>query len=123
MSTRPFQEPHSVVTNSDMSASIISDVTILKQKTGAGYDIAWTGAPVGSFSVQISNTYSLDAGGNVSNAGSWTPVLLVGSVLPSGSPDNGYINLAGLEAYAVRLVYTRTSGTGTLNAVICSKVQ
>lgn len=106
-----------------MATSLTSEVTILKQKTGAGYDISWTGAPVGVFSVQLSNTYALDSQGNVSNAGHWTDVTLTGTVAPAGSADNGFINLAGLEAYAVRLVYTRTSGTGTLNATICGKVQ
>jgi len=123
MSTRPFNEPHSVIINGNMATSLTSEVTILKQKTGAGYDISWTGSPVGTFSVEISNTYSVDAMGNVSNAGKWTAVTLTGSVAPAGSADNGFINLAGLEAYAIRLVYTRTSGTGTVNAVFCGKVQ
>lgn len=125
MSDRPYIKPQPVITNVSMAASITSAVTILAQKTGAGYDIAWTGAPVGSFSVQISNTVVLNGDGSISSAspGTWTSVTLSGAVNPSGSADNGFINLAGLEAYAVRLVYTRSSGTGVLNATICSKVQ
>lgn len=123
MSDRPYLKPAVVVNNGDMSASITSSPTILAQKNGCGYDVQWTGAPVGTFSVQLSNTYSIDAEGNVSNPGAWASVTLSNSITAAGSPDNAFINLAGLEAYAVRLVYTRTSGTGTLNAVICGKVQ
>lgn len=106
-----------------MSSSITSAVTILAQKSGAGYDIAWSGTPTGTFSVQISNTYSINAKGAVLNAGSWTPVTLSTSIAAAGSPDNAFINLAGLECYAVKLVYTVGSSTGVLNATICSKVQ
>lgn len=123
MSDRPFMKPHPVLTASSMATSLTSEVTILNQKSGAGYDLNWTGAPVGSFSVEISNTVTLDAEGNVDVPGSWTPVTLTTNITASGSPDNAFINLAGLECYAVRLVFTRTSGTGTLNAVICGKVQ
>lgn len=123
MSDRPYNEPHSVITTGDMSTSLTSEVTVLKQKTGAGYDIKWTGAPVGNFDVEISNTYSKDAAGNTKDPGNWTPVTLSAPIAATGVPDNAFINLAGLEAYAVRLVYTRTGGAGTLDAVICGKVQ
>lgn len=123
MSDRPYLKPAPVVVNGDMSSSITSAPTILSQKTGAGYDFSWTGSPTGMFSVEISNTYSLNSDGSVHNAGSWTPVTLSASITAVGSPDNAFINLAGLEAYAIRLVYSATSGSGTLNAVICSKVQ
>lgn len=123
MSDRPFMKPHSVLTAASMATSLTSEVTILNQKSGAGYDLKWTGAPVGTFSVEISNTVTLDAEGNVNSPGAWTPVTLSSPITASGSPDNAFINLAGLECYACRLVYTRTSGTGTLDAVICGKVQ
>lgn len=106
-----------------MSEDVISAPTILAQKTGAGYDFIWTGTPTGTFSVEISNTYAINANGSVYNAGDWTPVALSSPITAAGSGDNAFINLAGVEAYAIRLVYTSTSGTGTLNAVICSKVQ
>lgn len=123
MSTRPFNEPHSVITSGDMSASIISQVTILKQKSGASYDISWTGSPTGTFSVEMSNTVVLNPDGSAAVAGNWTAVTLSAPITASGSPDNALINLAGLEANAIRLHYTRTSGSGTLNATLVAKVQ
>ncbi len=123
MSTRPILKPFPVFTNASMADDLTSPATIISNLSGVGYDIIWTGDAVGTFSVEVSNTYSIDAMGNVQNAGNWTAVTLSGSVAPAGSADNGFINLAGLEAYAVRLVYTSTSGTGTLNATIAGKVQ
>lgn len=123
MSSRPVIPPHSVATNVSMGSSLTSDVTIITNLTGVGYDLNWTGAPVGTFSVEISNTYSLNYDGSVRNAGNWTPVTLSSPITAAGSADNAFINMAGLECYAIRLRYTRTSGTGTLNAVIVSKVQ
>ena len=123
MSDRPFQKPFPVIVNASMAQTITSLPTILNQKSGAGYDISWTGTPTGTFSVEISNTYTVDSEGNTSNPGKWTPVTLSTSITASGSPDNAFINLAGLECYAMRLVYTFTSGSGVLNAVVCSKVQ
>lgn len=123
MSTRNNLKPFPVITDASMGASVTSLPTIINYVTGVGYDIRWTGTPVGTFSVQISNTYSVDAMGNPANPGSWTPVTLSAPIVAAGIADNAFINLAGLEAYAIRLVYTRTSGTGILNAEICGKVQ
>lgn len=124
MSSRPFLKPFSVVANGDMSqASVTSAPTIINYVSGVSYDITWTGTPTGSFSVQVSNTYSENPDGSVRNAGNWANVIISPAVNAAGSDDNAIINLAGLETYAVRLVYTRSSGSGTLNAVICGKVQ
>jgi len=123
MSDRPIIKPQPVIVNGDMSSSITSTPTILAQKSGASYDVSWTGSPTGTFSVEMSNTYSLNAEGAVLNAGNWTAVTLSSPITASGSPDNALINLAGLEAYAIRLKYTRTSGSGTLNATVVAKVQ
>lgn len=123
MSTRPILKPFSIFTSASMATSLTSPATIITNLSGVGYDISWSGAPVGTFSVQVSNTYAINADGSVANAGSWTTLTLSGTVAPAGTTDNGFINIAGIEAYAIRLVYTRTSGTGTLNATISGKVQ
>jgi len=123
MSTRPNLRPFSVITNGDMSGNITSKVTIIDNKTIIGYDISWTGtAPVGTMSVQVSNSYSENADGSVRNAGNWTTLTLSAPTPVSGATGNGFIDVDLTGGYAIRLVYTRTSGTGTMNAVICAKV-
>ncbi len=123
MSSRPQAAPFSVITNGDMSANITSKVTIVQKLSMISYDVSWAGsAPVGTMVVQVSNTYTENADGTVKNAGSWTTMPL--SVVPSvsGSSGNGFIDIDVTAAYAIRLVYSRVSGTGTMNATITAKV-
>lgn len=123
MASRPIFSPYLVINNGDMSASIISAVTVIQNLSMLSYDVSWTGtAPVGTMSVQVSNSYSQNADGSVKNPGNWTTLTLSSPTPVSGSTGNGFIDVDALGAYAVRLVYTRVSGTGVMNAVINGKV-
>lgn len=123
MSARPYQKPHKVINAVSMAASITSEVTIIDNKTIIGYDVSWSGStPVGTMSVQVSNSYSLDPDGSVRDSGSWTTLTLSSSTAVSGNTGNGFIDIDITGAYAIRLVYTRVSGTGTMNAYVTSKV-
>lgn len=122
MSSRPILSPFSVITSASMTGNVTSAVTVIQNITKPGYDISWIGTPVGTFSVQVSNTYSQNADGTVANAGTWTPLTLSAVPAAAGSAGNGFIDLASISAYAIRLVYTAGSSTGTLNATICGKV-
>lgn len=129
MSSRPLFGPHKVITNGDMSANITSSVSIIANVSMIGYSYSWAGtSPVGAISVQVSNDYATNAAGAVSNAGTWNTVYfnyqgsLVSSVPVTGSTGNGFIDIDEMSAYAIRTVYTFTSGTGTLQATVTGKV-
>ena len=122
MSSRPQFNPYPVISSASMTGNVTSKVTVIQKLSQIGYDISWTGTPVGTFSVQISNTYSQNAAGAVTNAGTWTTLTLSNSPAASGSAGSGYIDITGCSAYAMRLVYTAGSSTGTLNATINAKV-
>lgn len=124
MSSRPQLDPSSVITNGDMSAAtIISLPTVTQKLSMLSYDISWAGtAPVGVITVQVSNSYKQNADGTVKNAGSWTTLTLSSSTAVSGATGNGFIDVDATAAYAIRLVYTKTSGTGLLNVIACGKV-
>jgi len=122
MSSRPIFSPYKVITSGDMTFTVTSDVTIIQNLSQVGYDISWVGTPTGAFSVQISNTYSQNSDGTVKNPGNWTSLTLSTTPTASGSPGNGYIDIDAISAYAIRLVYTPSSGSGTLQATICGKV-
>lgn len=130
MSSRPQAAPYPVIggtspnpVSGDMSSNIISKPTIIQKLTMIGYDISWVGtAPIGVMSVQVSNTYSENADGTVRNAGNWTTLTLSAPTPVSGATGNGFIDVDATGAYAIRLVYTRTSGTGLMTAVLCAKV-
>lgn len=130
MSTRSNLRPAPVIENGDMSGSITSAPTILQSLTVGTYAYSWAGSsPVGGISVEISNDYKLSADGiTVANSGTWTAVYftlngstVVNSAPLSGNTGNGVIEWS-TGAYAIRTVYTRVSGTGTLQSVICGKV-
>lgn len=129
MSDRPIIVPNlnkPLINGTSMATSINGPATIINKLPGISYDVAWTGTPTGTFSVQVSNTYSQDAQGNVANAGNWT-TLPAGSFTgtlpaPAGSPGNGFIDVLGTEAYAIRLVYSAVSGAGALTVLASAKV-
>ena len=123
MASRPILSPNQVITNGDMSGNITSKVTIIQNMSQISYDISWTGStPVGVMSVQVSNTYTQNADGTVRNAGNWNTLTLNTPANVSGNTGNGFIDIDANGAYAMRLVYTVGSGTGTMNASVCGKV-
>jgi hypothetical protein len=137
MSTRTNLRPQIVipspqgnpVNGASMAANIISAPTILQSLSVWNYSLSWTGAsPVGTASVQMSNDYSLNANGTVNNAGTWNTATLdlngspVTSIPITGNSGSAMIDGMITGAYAIRLVYTFTSGTGILQAIFNGKV-
>lgn len=95
--------------------------TILQSLSRCAYSFFWTGtAPVGTITIQVSNDYSLNANGSVANAGNWATVGGVSGSVSGASGVGGIDIITGF--YAIRAVYTRTSGTGSLTAYINAKV-
>lgn len=129
MSSRPQLSPELVITNGNMAGNLISLPTIIQKLSMVSYSLSWTGStPIGTASVQVSNDYSQNSDGSVRNAGTWTTIYLNVNGTPSqtipitGNTGNGFIDVDQTAAYAMRLIYTAGSGTGTLNAVVAGKV-
>lgn len=138
MSSRPVLVPSIVigpnpnsnaqVVSGNMSSSITSIPTIIKMLSMVSYTFSWTGtSPVGTLSLQVSDDFSQDSSGAVSNPGTWNtlPLTVSGSSVTSvpitGNTGNGL--LEGISSsYAIRAVYTAASGTGTLSATVSGKV-
>lgn len=123
MSSRPQSGPHKVINNQSMATSLTSDVTIIQKLSMVSYDIAWSAgsSPVGTVTVQVSNTYEQNSDGSVKNAGNWT-TLALGTLSVSGNSGNGFVDVDATAGYAIRLLYNRTSGSGTLNVTVAGKV-
>jgi len=129
MSDRPLIKPDltkPLLNAVSMASDITSLPTIIQRLPGISYDIAWTGTPTGTFQIQVSNTVTLNLDGTLQNAGNWTTLptsSFSGTYpVPAGSTSNGFIDVVGTEAYAVRIKYTRSSGTGTLTVLAAAKV-
>lgn len=125
MSSRPQLTPHKVITNGSMAGNLTSSVTIIQKLSMVSFDIAWSAGstPVGTITVEVSNTYAQNADGSVKTAGNWNTLTSLGTLSVSGNSGNGFIDIDDISAYAIRLVYTRSSGSGTLNVTINGKVQ
>lgn len=113
--------PVHVINAVSMGSNITSSAIEVKNQDNVGLQLVWTGAPVGVFSVQISLNHKEDLEGNIVVAGTWATLPLSPSIAAAGSADNAYIDINQTSAQYIRLVYTRTSGTGTLDAYIDAK--
>lgn len=106
-----------------MGASVTSAATNIKNLDDCAYQVNFTGTPTGAFTVEVSLDYAQDFMGNITNAGTWNTMVITGTFAPAGSAGSFYIPLPVTNAAPyVRLVYTRTSGTGTLNAFFSGKM-
>lgn len=124
MSSRPILSPYSVITNASMATSLTSIVTVIQNLSMVSYEVVWSAGstPVGTISVQVSNDYSQYADGSANNPGNWSDLPLSTTPGITGNTGVGYIDIDANAGYALRLVYTRTSGSGTLNVIVSGKV-
>lgn len=124
MSSRPLIKPFPVITSGNMASQIISSVTIIDNISVISYDISWSGtSPVGTMAVQVSNTFKENLNStSASNPGDWTSLPLSSTPTISSNTGNGCIDIDVTGFYAIRLVYTAVSGTGTMNATLAAKV-
>lgn len=113
---------YQTISSGDMSGNLTSAVTQIEYLDNIGIQLNFTGTPTGTFSVQVSIDYAQDSLGNVTNIGNWIAVTLSAAATASGSANQIYIDLNELSAPWIRCIYTRTSGSGTLNAFICGKM-
>jgi hypothetical protein len=76
----------------------------------------------------MSDDYKLNPNGTVENAGTWNtaPISVAGTMMTSapvaGNTGNGFIEILGTGGYAIRLIYTAVSGTGSLTVIVNGKV-
>lgn len=113
--------PVHVFNAASMATSLTSPVVEIRNQDNVGIQLHWTGAPVGDFDFQISSDHAQDSQGNVTNAGNWVSLPLSPAISAAGSADDAYIDLNQMSAMYCRVVYTRTSGTGSLSGVIVAK--
>lgn len=117
-----FKGPQYVITNGDMSGNLISSVSIIDQLVMISYSIVWTGvSPIGDISVQVSDDYTQNPDGSVRVPGTWNTLPLSAPTPVAGNSDHGFIDIDCHAGNAIRLIYTRASGTGTMNVVVMCK--
>ena len=100
-----------VVSDGDMSgATVTSATTNIQYLDNIAYQLYWTGTPTGTFDVQVS--------GDNTN---WASLPLNPVPAATASSGSAFIDIYQTAANYIRVVYTRTSGSGTLNVLISAK--
>lgn len=110
-----------LATDGDMAQTSITGTETNCEGIGTlSYQVKWaaTGTPIGVLSFEQSNNYDRDTG-----TGDWVPcdstrILGLSSCHPAGTAGSHLITI-GTDVFQgrwIRIKYTRTSGTGTINA-------
>lgn len=107
MSVKRTLDYSDLIVNGDMSSSITSSSTNILYTDRVGYQLVWTGTPSGTFTLEVSNDET-----------TWVSVDT--GILASGAAGDAFIDFETAAKF-VRLVYTASSGSGTLNAHITAK--
>lgn len=113
--------PFHLIIATSMTGTITSVPTNVQYIDDIYYQLQWTGTPNGTFAIQTSADYIVGTGGTVLNAGTWLPLTLSATITALGSADQARIDLNQLPDPWVRLVYTPSSSTGTLDVYIGGK--
>lgn len=102
-----------IVTAGSMTSTntITSTVLTIANFDNIGLEIAWTGTPVGTISVAVSNS------GTNFYALTFNPIL----TQPAGSAGGYVVSLNQLPFQYLEVQYTNSSGTGTLNVYAFEK--
>lgn len=120
MAQNPIWSVH-FITNVSMASTINSNALSMKFQDNAYFQAIWSGTPTGTFNIQISNDHQQDDAGNVQLAGTWETITLNTPITAAGSANSAGIVVNGIAAPWIRLNYTASSGTGTLNAYFSAK--
>lgn len=111
MGRKSVLEPYSIVSAGDMSASITGPETSVKNLDQITYEVVWSGtSPVGTIEVQ---TQVKDV---------WQAIALP-TIGVGGNTGNHLITINSASHFQkLRLVYNRSSGTGSMTVSIIGAV-
>lgn len=120
-----FLNNKQIITAGDASQATVTSLVLNIQgldNIGIQANIA-SGTPTGTFDVQVSADHKEDNLGNVITAGNWVSIgTTYRQAITSGSPAQTYFDLNQLSSQYVRLLYTKGSGTGSIDAFAVGKM-
>ena len=93
-----------IISSGDLSGNITSEVIDIRLQYGFSVFAAWTGTPTGVLKMQASPD----------GVSSWVDVSGV-SAAPAGGAGSYFVNQQWQFYPYIRFIYTRTSGTGSLD--------
>ena len=109
MSVKRIVDYASLIVNGDLSDDITGPSTNILYTDRVSFQLSWTGDAEGDFTVEGSNDESV-----------WVNLPLSPTVAAAGSADDAVIEVETALKF-IRLKFTHSSGTGTLQAHIVAK--
>ena len=112
MSVRDFAL--AVTSSGDLSQATVTIGPVdLRSIPAAALQLAWTGSPVGT--LQLQGTTGQPTNSSTAQTNSWPgPWSPVGTAVGTSGINNYTWDITSTGLSAVQVVYTRTSGTGTI---------
>lgn len=99
--------------NGDMSGSLTSPAYSVYQIYGWSAQFVFTGSPVGSLKVQVSNDPYVNAQNVVQVPTNWTDLANSATAIAAAGDITYNVNLSFYNW--IRFIYTFSSGTGSIN--------
>jgi hypothetical protein len=104
-----YLKPVQIFAAASMAGDLTSPSIVIRNQDNVGIQLAWeTEDAVGTFKVQISIDETV-----------WTDIPLTATA--ASVDDNAFLEMNQTPAQFVRVLYTRTSGEGTVSAKVCAK--
>lgn len=110
MALKNIIKPYHLMTDGDMSGNLTSDAVDVTYTDNVGFQLSFTGTPTGTFSCE----------GTIDET-NWSALSFSSTPQAVGSADTHLLNINQIPYKKLRVKYTRTSGTGTLNVYVMSK--
>jgi hypothetical protein len=123
MSRKVNLAPVHLINAHTMGATFQSSPVYIGLEDSVAVQLNFTGSPVGTFQIQGSLDYVPANSNSTSapNAGNWASLTLSPVPTAAGAPDTILLDLYALSFPYIRIQYTFTSGSGTLNAYVSCK--
>lgn len=123
MSRKNVLLKYAIFSAADMSqATLTSTIVDIRYMDNVAIQLNFTGTPTGTFDVQGSVDHNVsDPSETVSAAGSWVSLTLTPAPVASGAASSVLLDLNQLSFPFIRVVYTKTGSTGTLDGYIFGK--
>jgi hypothetical protein len=111
--------PYHVINATSMAASITGAATNIQYLDNVSVQASWTSTPVGTIAIEGSLDHSANPITNQTiNAGTWTTIL---SYAAGGAAGGFLQDMNNLSFPWIRVSYTRSSSSGTLDVYISGK--
>jgi hypothetical protein len=111
ISTKRIYEDLKYLNDQSLVTSFNTIPILIRSMDKIAINLAWTGTPVGQFFVEVCNNI---------DSPKWVVLPLSEDIITAGVADNAIIDIETTARY-LRLTYTATSGTGSVDAEVFAK--